>query len=219
MSASQRPRPQPGVKARSIRRSHTTARRRRIAVGSASSRGHHGVRRRVAQGHDGGWHRRVTAGRGLFRYRPIKRSEVDLVLVGDLRSAASISISMSAQAHQPASNLDRDCSGPNTALMGWPRRSLIPLAVIAVLTSCRAVGPDAVEVGIRNLSRGPVVVQISAAPSGTQQYTIQPWQNRVKCFAHLAFDPGIIDIRVSGSDVGAESGPIPRRCRATSRKR
>lgn len=61
----------------------------------------------------------------------------------------------------------------------------------------------AVEVSIRNVSPGPVVVQISAAPSGTQTYTIQPWKEG-KCFAHLAFDPGDVEIRVSGSNVQPE---------------
>jgi len=89
--------------------------------------------------------------------------------------------------------------------MGWGWRTLVGLALTAVLTSCgfRAVGPYAVDVSIRNVSPGPVVVQISAAPSGTQKYTIQPWQ-KGKCFAHLAFDPGTIEIRVSGSNVGPD---------------
>ena len=77
------------------------------------------------------------------------------------------------------------------------------VALAALLTSCRAAAPGAVEVSIRNVSPGPVVVQISAAPSGTQKYTIQPWR-KGKCSAHLAFDPGSLEIRVSGSNVGPE---------------
>jgi hypothetical protein len=83
------------------------------------------------------------------------------------------------------------------------RRGLIGIALIAVLTSCRAAAPAAVQVSIRNVSPGPLVVQISAAPSGTQKYTIQPWQ-KGKCFAHLGFDPGDVEIRVSGSNVEPE---------------
>ncbi len=85
------------------------------------------------------------------------------------------------------------------------RWSLAALIVITVLTACgfRAGGPAAVEVNIRNLSPGPVVVQISAAPSGTQKHTIQRW-HKGQCFAHLGFDPGSVEIRVSGSNVGTE---------------
>jgi hypothetical protein len=85
-------------------------------------------------------------------------------------------------------------------------RTLGGLAVTALLTTgCgfRAAPPMAVQVSIRNVSPGPVVVDISAAPSGTQKYTIQPWQ-KGKCFAHLAFDPGNVEIRVSGSNVQPE---------------
>jgi hypothetical protein len=45
--------------------------------------------------------------------------------------------------------------------LGW---SLAGLVLAAVLTGCgfRAVPPMAVEVNIRNVSPGPVVVQVSA---------------------------------------------------------
>ena len=82
---------------------------------------------------------------------------------------------------------------------------MLGLALVAVLTGCgfRAAGPMAVEVTIRNVSPGPVTVQISAAPSGSRIYSIEPWR-RGTCFFHTAFDPGHIEIRVSGSNVEAE---------------
>ncbi|MDQ2933404.1 MAG: hypothetical protein M3R49_00215 [Chloroflexota bacterium] len=74
---------------------------------------------------------------------------------------------------------------------------------ITGLTSCGAAGPDSVLVEIRNVSPGPVTVEITAPPSGTQRHTIQAWQPG-RCFARLAYDPGHVEIRVSGSNIAIE---------------
>ncbi len=104
----------------------------------------------------------------------------------------------------------------------WTRRRLgVAIAAIdalaLLLAGCRATPPDSVLVDIRNVSPGAITITtVAPGPflfANTVRYTIQPWA-KGRCFAHIGLDPGHVEIRVSGSNVGVERAysmttPVP----------
>ena len=85
------------------------------------------------------------------------------------------------------------------------RSSLLLLAVVVIVTGCRATG-GSVTVDVRNVSPAAITLVIEQPGpfllSDTNTHVIQPWQEG-KCFAHLGLYNGHIKLTVSGSNITA----------------
>ena len=85
------------------------------------------------------------------------------------------------------------------------RSSLLLLAVVVIVTGCRATG-GSVTVDVRNVSPAAITLVIKQPGpflfSNTNTHVIQPWQEG-KCFAHLGLYNGHIKLTVSGSNITA----------------